>query len=312
MSDLYTLGEVMALFLAIDTDDVATAEKFELSVAGAEANVAVAVTRLGLSASLISRVGTDQLGKNILSSLKSEGVHVDGVKTVESYTPALVRNRGQENPIDVTYLRKSSAGSTISVEDIEEQEIASSRWLHVTGISVAISESSALAVSKAMELARKNEIPISFDINLRRKLWSESDASKALRSLIHDVELVVGGVDEYAVVWGSTDPEENLRLASAAGAKTAIMTAGDQKMRIIHDGERFDVTPEVVETVDPVGSGDAFVGGTIAGILGGLQIREAILQGSKCGALVASQLGDWTGLPYGTLGVSSQRLEKIS
>jgi dihydrolipoamide dehydrogenase len=100
--------------------------------------------------------------------------------------------------------------------------------------------------------------------------------------------------------------------ASAAGAKTAIMTAGDQKMRIIHDGERFDVTPEVVETVDPVGSGDAFVGGTIAGILGGLQIREAILQGSKCGALVASQLGDWTGLPYGTLGVSSQRLEKIS
>jgi 2-dehydro-3-deoxygluconokinase len=312
MSDLYTLGEVMALFLAIDTDDVATAEKFELSVAGAEANVAVAVTRLGLSASLISRVGTDQLGKNILSSLKSEGVHVDGVKTVESYTPALVRNRGQENPIDVTYLRKSSAGSTISVEDIEEQEIASSRWLHVTGISVAISESSASAVSKAMELARKNEIPISFDINLRRKLWSESDASKALRSLIHDVELVVGGVDEYAVVWGSTDPEENLRLASAAGAKTAIMTAGDQKMRIIHDGERFDVTPEVVETVDPVGSGDAFVGGTIAGILGGLQIREAILQGSKCGALVASQLGDWTGLPYGTLGVSSQRLEKIS
>ena len=312
MSDLYTLGEVMALFLAIDTDDVATAEKFELSVAGAEANVAVAVTRLGLSASLISRVGTDQLGKNILSSLKSEGVHVDGVKTVDSYTPALVRNRGQENPIDVTYLRRSSAGSTISVEDIEEQEIASSRWLHVTGISVAISESSASAVSKAMELARNNEIPISFDINLRRKLWSESDASKALRSLIHDVELVVGGVDEYAVVWGSTDPEENLRLASAAGAKTAIMTAGDQKMRIIHDGERFDVTPEVVETVDPVGSGDAFVGGTIAGILGGLQIREAILQGSKCGALVASQLGDWTGLPYGTLGVSSQRLEKIS
>ena len=197
MSDLYTLGEVMALFLAIDTDDVATAEKYELSVAGAEGNVAVAVTRLGLSASLISRLGADQLGKNILASLKREGVHVDGVKTVNSYTPALVRNRGQENPIDVTYLRKSSAGSTISVEDVEEKAIASSRWVHVTGISVAISESSAAAVAKAMELARKNSVPISFDINLRRKLLSESDASKALLSLIHDVELVIGGVDEY-------------------------------------------------------------------------------------------------------------------
>ena len=312
MSDLYTLGEIMGLFLATDTDDVTTAKNFELFVAGAEAHVAVAVTRLGLSASLVTRLGTDHLGKNILAGLKKEGIQIDGVKTVDSYTPALVRNRGRENPIDVTYLRKSSAGSTMSVDDIDEQAIASSRWVHVTGISVAISESSAGAVAKAMELARKNNIPISFDINLRRKLWSEADASKALRSLIHDVELVVGGVDEYAVVWGSSDPEENLRLASASGVRTAIMTAGDQMMRILHDGERFDLMPDVVETVDPVGSGDAFVGGTIAGILGGLILRDAISQGSKCGALVASQLGDWTGLPHGTSGVMDTSLEKIS
>jgi len=312
MSDLYTLGEMMGLFLAIDTDDVATARKFELSAAGAEANVAVAVTRLGLSASLVSRLGKDHLGENILAGLKNEGIQVGGIKRVDSYTPALVRNRGQDNPIDVTYLRKSSAGSTISIEDIDEKIIASSRWVHVTGISVAISESSAGAVAKAMELARKNSIPISFDINLRRKLWSEAEASKALRLLIHDVELLVGGVDEFAVVWGSSDPEENLRLASAAGVRTAIMTAGDQMMRVLHDGERFDLMPDIVPTVDPVGSGDAFVGGTIAGILGGLSLRDAIAQGSKCGALVASTLGDWTGLPKGASGVMSQSLEKIS
>lgn len=312
MSDLYTLGEIMGLFLATDTDDVATAEKFDLSVAGAEVNVAVAMTRLGLSATLISRLGTDRLGKNILEKLKQEGLNLSGIKTVDAYTPALVRNRGQENPIDVTYLRKSSAGSTISVEDIHEKDIVTSRWVHMTGISVAISQSSADAVARAMDLARKNNIPISFDINLRRKLWSEAEAAKALRSLIRDVELVVGGVDEYEVVWGSSNPEENLKLAAAAGVKTAIMTAGDKKMRVLHKAERFDVTPDVVATVDPVGSGDAFVGGTIAGILGGLSMHDAISQGSKCGALVASQLGDWTGLPYGTSGINSQRMEKIS
>jgi 2-dehydro-3-deoxygluconokinase len=257
-------------------------------------------------------LGKDHLGENILAGLKNEGIQVGGIKRVDSYTPALVRNRGQDNPIDVTYLRKSSAGSTISIEDIDEKVIASSRWVHVTGISVAISESSAGAVAKAMELARKNSIPISFDINLRRKLWSEAEASKALRLLIHDVELLVGGVDEFAVVWGSSDPEENLRLASAAGVRTAIMTAGDQMMRVLHDSERFDVMPDIVPTVDPVGSGDAFVGGTIAGILGGLSLRDAIAQGSKCGALVASTLGDWTGLPKGASGVMSQSLEKIS
>jgi 2-dehydro-3-deoxygluconokinase len=312
MSDLYTLGEMMGLFLATDTDDVATAKKFELFVAGAEANVAVAVTRLGLTASLVARLGNDRLGENILAGLKDEGIRVDGIKRVDSYTPALVRNRGQEKPIDVTYLRKSSAGSTISADDIDEKAIAASRWVHVTGISVAISESAAGAVAKAMELARKNNVPISFDINLRRKLWSEAEASKALRSLIRDVELLVGGVDEYAVIWGSSDPEENLRFASATGVRTAIMTAGDQMMRVLHDGERFDLIPDIVPTVDPVGSGDAFVGGTIAGILGGLSLRDAITQGSKCGALVASQLGDWTGLPYGTSGVMATSLEKIS
>jgi 2-dehydro-3-deoxygluconokinase len=83
-------------------------------------------------------------------------------------------------------------------------------------------------------------------------------------------------------------------------------------MRVLHNGERFDVMPDVVETVDPVGSGDAFVGGTIAGILGGLPLRQAILQGSKCGALVASQLGDWTGLPHGASGVMTTSLENIS
>ena len=301
----------MGLFLANDTDDVSTAEQFVLSVAGAEANVAVALTRLGLNVTLISRLGADRLGKNILAKLHDEGLNLSGIKIVDSYTPALVRNRGQSNPIDVTYLRKSSAGSTICVEDIHEKEIVASRWVHMTGISVAISKSSAEAVSRAMDLARKNSIPISFDINLRRKLWSESEASSILRSLIHDVEIVVGGVDEYEVVWGSTDPEENLQLASAAGVQTAIMTAGDKKMRVLHSGERFDVTPDVVVTVDPVGSGDAFVGGTIAGILGGLSMRNAILQGSKCGSLVASQLGDWAGLPYGTFGVLAQRMEKI-
>ena len=312
MADLYTLGEVMALFLATDTDDVATAQTFQLSAAGAEANVAVALTRLGLTASLLTRVGKDKLGDNVLSALSVEGLDTSLISRVNSYTGALVRNRGKDNPIDVTYLRSASAGSTLCADDVIESDIAKSRWVHLTGISVAISESSAGAVSKVMELARKNGIPISFDLNIRRKLWSEEQASKSLAGLVRDVELVIGGVDEFAVVWGSQDPEENLLSASNAGVKTSIMTAGDQKMRIIHHGVRFDLSPEIVETIDPVGSGDAFVGGTIAGILGGLSMEQAIAQGSKCGALVASHLGDWTGLPRGSAGVIAETLEKSS
>ena len=310
VADLYTLGEVMALFLATDTDDMSSAHTFELSAAGAEANVAVAITRLGLTASLVTRLGKDKLGENVLNSLSDEGLDSSLFTRVDSYTGALVRNRGKGNPLEITYLRAGSAGSTICANDVSESDIVNSRWVHLTGISVAISESSTGAVRKAMELARANCIPISFDLNIRRKLWSEEQASKILVSLLRDIELVIGGEDEFSVVWGSKDPEENLASASKSGVRTCIMTAGDQKMRILHQGVRFDFAPNIVETIDPVGSGDAFVGGTIAGILAGLSIEKAIEQGSMCGALVASQLGDWTGLPYGSAGVAERTLEK--
>lgn len=221
LPDLYTLGEVMALFLASDTDDVATAQSFELSVAGAEANVAVAITRLGLTATLLSRLGNDKLGENLLSCFAAEGVNTSLIKQVNSYTGALVRNRGESNPLDVTYLRTSSAGSTISADDVAESDIAISRQVHLTGISVAISQSNSLAVAKTMDLAGKNNIPISFDLNIRRKLWTESDAAQALVLMLRDIDLVIGGVDEFAVVWGSQDPEINLSTASKSGALVA-------------------------------------------------------------------------------------------
>ena len=82
-----------------------------------------------------------------------------------------------------------------------------------------------------------------------------------------------------------------------------IMTSGPEKMRIMHCGEYFEFAPEIVEIVDPVGSGDAFISGTICGILAGLDIRTAIKQGSKCGAMVASTMGDWAGMVSGKNGV---------
>ena len=121
--------------------------------------------------------------------------------------------------------------------------------------------------------------------------------------MAHDIELITGGVDEYELVFGSKDPEENLRLATSKNIKTAIMTAGPELVRILSNGERFDFEPKVVETVDPVGSGDAFISGTISGILGGLAIRDAIAQGSKCGAMVAATMGDWAGMASGVKGI---------
>lgn len=310
MADLFTIGEGLAVFLAKDTDSVVSAREFNLLVAGAEANVAVAVARLGLSSMYQTRVGRDQLGDVVIAELLREKVDVSRIKRVDNFTGTMVRNRGTSQPVNATYLRTSSAASTMEPSDLEPSDIASCRWLHVTGITAAISQTARDTVAEALNIAGAVGTKKSFDLNIRRKLWSEARAREVLSGLVENVEVLFGGVDEYQVIWGSHDPKSNLGSAADRGITTAIMTSGAGLMRVLNDGEYFEISPPVVTAVDPVGSGDAFVGGTIAGLLSGLHLHEAVVQGSECGASVAAQIGDWVGLPYGIAGRRVDSVER--
>ena len=307
-TDLFTFGESLSVFISSDTDSVMSATKFERVTAGAEVNVAVAISRLGLKAQYFSRFGNDQLGSVMLADIESEGVDVSLAKRVDSFTGAMVRNPGKSAPVEISYLRKGSAASTIEPSDILDLYISSTRWLHATGITCAISESGAKTVKHALEKAAQLKIKSSFDLNIRRKLWSEDAARKVLEPLARDVELLIGGEDEYQVVFGQVEPKQILAEVNKRGCKIAVMTKGDQKMRFSIDGNYEEITPPKVVAVDPVGSGDAFTGGVIAGLLSGMSTTQALEQGSICGALVASMFGDWTGIPSGVAGVIDKEI----
>ena len=307
-TDLFTFGESLSVFISSDTDSVMSATKFERVTAGAEVNVAVALSRLGLKAQYFSRFGNDQLGSVMLADIKAEGVDVSLAKRVDSFTGAMVRNPGKSAPVEISYLRKGSAASTIEPSDILDSYISSTRWLHATGITCAISESGAKTVKHALEKAAQLKIKSSFDLNIRRKLWSEDVARKVLEPLACDVELLIGGEDEYQVVFGQVEPKQILAEVNKRGCKIAVMTKGDQKMRFSIDGNYEEITPPKVVAVDPVGSGDAFTGGVIAGLLSGMSTTQALEQGSICGALVASMFGDWTGIPSGVAGVIDKEI----
>jgi len=311
-TDLFTFGESLSVFISSDTDSVMSANKFERVTAGAEVNVAVALARLGLKAQYFSRFGNDQLGSVMLADIEAEGVDVSLSKRVDSFTGAMVRNPGKTAPVEISYLRKGSAASTIEPSDILDSYISSTRWLHATGITCAISESGAKTVKHALEKAAQLKIKSSFDLNIRRKLWSEDAARKVLEPLARNVELLIGGEDEYQVVFGKVDPKQILAEVNKRGCKIAVMTKGDQKMRFSIGGNYEEITPPKVLAVDPVGSGDAFTGGVIAGLLSGMKAEQALEQGSICGALVASMFGDWTGIPTGVAGVIDEVIfEKV-
>jgi len=307
-TDLFTFGEALSVFISTDTDSVMSAKTFERVTAGAEVNVAVAISRLGLKSQYFSRFGNDQLGSVMLADIAAEGVDVSLAKRVNSYTGAMVRNPGKSAPVELSYLRKGSAASTIEPADILDTYISSTRWLHVTGITCAISHSGANTVKIALEKATAMNIKSSFDLNIRRKLWSEEDARKVLEPLAKNVDLLIGGEDEYQAVFGAQEPKNVLAEANKRGCKIAVMTKGDQKMRYSIDGNYAELTPPKVLAVDPVGSGDAFTGGVIAGLLSGMSAQQALEQGSICGALVASMFGDWTGIPTGVAGVVSNQI----
>jgi 2-dehydro-3-deoxygluconokinase len=309
-TDLFTFGESLSVFISSDADSVMSATKFERVTAGAEVNVAVALARLGLKAQYFSRFGNDQLGSVMLADIEAEGVDVSLAKRVDSFTGAMVRNPGKTAPVEISYLRKGSAASTIEPSDILDSYISSTRWLHATGITCAISESGAKTVKHALEKAAQLKVKSSFDLNIRRKLWSEDAARKVLEPLVRDVELLIGGEDEYQVVFGQVDPKQILAEVNKRGCKIAVMTKGDQKMRFSIDGNYEEITPPKVVAVDPVGSGDAFTGGVIAGLLSGMSTKQALEQGSICGALVASMFGDWTGIPTGVAGVIDEEISQ--
>ena len=308
--DLFTFGEVLSVFISTDTESVMSANNYQRVTAGAEANVAVAVSRLGLKAQFFSRFGTDQLGSVMIKDIESEGVDISLVKRVASFSAAMVRNPGRTEPVEISYLRKGSAASTIEPTDILDSYISSTNWLHTTGITCAISKTGTDTVKFALEKARDLGVKSSFDLNIRRKLWSEEQARKVLEPLARDVELLIGGEDEYQVVFGQADPKEILAEVNKRGCKIAVMTKGDQKMRFSIDGNYEEITPPKVVAVDPVGSGDAFTGGVIAGLLSGMSTKGALEQGSICGALVASMFGDWTGIPTGVDGVIDEEIIK--
>ena len=311
-SDLFTFGEALSVFISTDTDSVMSARKFERLTAGAEVNVAVTLSRLGLKPAYFSRFGNDQLGSAMLADIQAQGVDVTIAKRVNSFTAAMVRNPGRTAPVEISYLRKGSAASTIEPEDILDLYISSSRWLHATGITCAISQSGAATVKHALTKAASLGVKSSFDLNLRRKLWSEADAKKTLQPLAENIEFLIGGEDEYQVVFGSSDAKKVLIEANKRACKIAVMTKGDQPMRYAIGGVYGEITPPKVVAVDPVGSGDAFTGGSIAGLLSGMSEIDALKQGSMCGALVASMFGDWSGIPTGANGVIDQAIaEKL-
>ncbi|PLR78343.1 sugar kinase [Bacillus sp. V3-13] len=297
--DVVTIGETMVLFTPDTTGLMRYAKQFSMKFGGAESNVAIGLSRLGHKVGWISKVGDDEFGRAMLSFISGEKVDVSQVKTDGSApTGIYFKEPRRENDVRVYYYRKGSAASTLSKQDIHEEYIAKAKYLHITGITPALSESCEQAIFEAVEIAKRHRVKIVFDPNLRRKLWSEEKARATLLKLISKADIVLPGVSEGQFLFGESDPVKLGELFLNQGPSTVALKLGAQGAMYMTKNEQVTVPGITVERViDPVGAGDGFAAGFISGLLDGLEPVKAVERGNITGAFVTMVNGDVEGLP---------------
>jgi 2-dehydro-3-deoxygluconokinase len=296
--EVVTVGECLVALVAAAPGPLAETTLFERHIAGAEANMAVGLARLGHRVAYIGRVGGDGFGTAIVRKLRGEGVKVGGL-IVDDAAPTgmMIRERRGLGSAHVLYYRAGSAGSRLGPADVDAAAhlFEGARWLHLTGITPALSPTARAAVERAIVLAREARLTISLDLNLRRKLWSDAEAALVLRDLATRVDVVMGDEDEVRVVTGSTASGD--ALVRALGASTSIVKLGPDGAAAADANHTVRVDAvAVANVVDPVGAGDAFAAGYIAATLEGKPLDEALRVANACGAAALTVVGDMGGL----------------
>lgn len=297
--DVVTFGEAMAMFIADRPGELHQIEHFTRALAGAETNVSVGLARLGYNMRWISKVGADPFGKFILEALRGEGVDVDEVIVDDRYPTAYqLKSKVVQGDPQVHYFRRGSAASTLCPADVDPAAIVGARHLHMTGIPPALSASARELAFEALRWMKEAGRTVSFDVNLRPKLWSsEADMIATVNSLAYQADWVLPGIGEGKLLTGYSEPRDIAASYLERGAKLVTVKLGPEGAYYRTPTEEGIVEGFRVQVVDTVGAGDGFAVGLISGLLDGLPVKEAVRRGNAIGALAVTAAGDMEGLP---------------
>lgn len=296
MPTVVTLGEAMLRFSAPVGESLESAFRFDVRVAGAEANVAVGLARLRVSAGWLSWVGGGPLGRRVVSALRLHGVDTAGVV----WTPAgrvgtyYVEYGASPRSPRVLYDRAGSAFARGDPDEIDWSYLEGAAYFHTTGISAAVNRH---AVERALEEASRRGVRISFDVNYRARLWSTAAARAGLEEYLPRVHLLFCTSEDARRLFGLDGPAGGQagELARRYRIPTVVVTDGSRGA-VCRSGDReLRTGGHPVQTVDRIGAGDAFVAGFLAGLLEGGEGEGpelALRYGSACAALKHTYYGD--------------------
>ncbi|WP_397355751.1 sugar kinase [Paenibacillus sp. N3.4] len=295
--EIVTFGETMALLMPSGGKGLEYSSELHSLFGGAESNVAIGISRLGGRVGWFGRLGKDPLGRMIFKKIRGEGVDVSRAELTAEAPTGLMMREVLMGKTSVYYYRKHSAASRMSVQHLDEAYIAQAKILHITGITPALSDSCKEAAFEAVRLARKHGVKISFDPNLRLKLWSMDEARPVLLELAKLCDIFLPGLDELKLLFQTEDWDtivSKLRELSAI----SIVKGGENETYVV-TADSITAVPyfKAEHVVDTVGAGDGFCAGFLVGLLKEYDYPEAVRIGNLVGSLIVQTEGDWEGAP---------------
>jgi 5-dehydro-2-deoxygluconokinase len=296
---------------------------FAKYVGGCPANIAIGSARLGLRPALLTRVGDDHMGRFLREQLEREGVNTDLiVSDSERLTALVLLGIRDKDQFPLLFYRENCADMAISEQDVDEEMVARSRAVLITGTHLS-QEGVRGASKKAVRLAKVSGAKVIMDVDYRPVLWGltnpeagenryvESEAVTAeLQTVITDCDLIVGTEEELHILGGTMDTIQAMRRIRELSEAVIVCKRGALGCAAFGGeiGESLDdgVAGETfeIEVFNVLGAGDAFMSGFLRGWLRDRPLRECCTWANACGALVVSRHGcapaspSWTELQY--------------
>jgi 2-dehydro-3-deoxygluconokinase len=295
--DIAALGEGMVEF-----NQTRPGEPHWLQGFGGDTSNAIgAAARAGARTAYLSRVGDDVFGRDLLRLWDEEGVDTSAVEAdAQAPTGLYFVNHGPAGH-EFTYRRASSAAARMTARWLRNgpaaQVIRESRILHVSGISLAISREAREAAFCAMALAREYGTLISFDANLRLKLWTLEEALPAMQQAIALADIFLPSLDEIALLTGLREPQAVLDWGHAMGARVVLLKLGEHGSVASESGHAQAIAPLRVQAVDATGAGDCFAGNFLARLAAGDSVAAAARYANAAAAVAVQGWGAVAPLP---------------
>lgn len=300
MKDIITLGEAMVVFNPESTGPMKFVTGFQKTIGGAELNLAIGCSRLGLDTGYITRLGNDEFGKSIRNFIRGEGIDTSEIDFIDHYPTSInFKEIMEDGSVKTFYYRDKSPTLSMTPDDLNESYFKNAKILHLTGIFPAIGDAALEVWKQAIHLAKKHGVKISFDPNIRLKMWTKDQARKVLLEILPDVDILLAGDEEMDIIIGKRDPVAIIEACNKIGISYIAIKQGENGSVGYSQGETIKAVPvKASKVVDTVGAGDGFNAGVLYGYLHDWSLEKTLKFANTIGSMVVSITGDNEGLPY--------------